>query len=131
MDVHASPAGLPELKEFLGAFRVRFRRPEGADALERYTTGLLTELPIKNCDTIAHAVPATSEQRLQEFLTNMQWDEEDLNRQRVGKMIEKPPWATVSWCWMIRAFPSKGRPRSGWRASTRGRWAKWATANSR
>jgi SRSO17 transposase len=87
MDVHASPAGLPELKEFLGAFRVRFRRPEGADALERYTTALLTELPNKNCDTIAHAVPATSEQRLQEFLTNMQWDEEDLNRQRVDKMI--------------------------------------------
>ena len=46
-------------------------------------TGLLTELPTKNCDTIAQAVPSTSEQRLQEFLTNMQWDEEDLNRQRV------------------------------------------------
>src|SRR5919108_4997972 len=49
-------------------------------------TGLLTELPTKNCDTIAQAVPSTSEQRLQEFLTNMQWDEEDLNRQRVQKM---------------------------------------------
>jgi SRSO17 transposase len=32
-------------------------------------------------------VPGTSEQRLREFLTNMQWDEEDLNRQRVDKMI--------------------------------------------
>jgi SRSO17 transposase len=40
-----------------------------------------------NCDTIAQAVPGTSEQRLQEFLTNMQWDEEDLNRQLVDKMI--------------------------------------------
>jgi hypothetical protein len=59
MDVHASPAELPELKAFLGAFQVRFRRPEGADALERYTTGLLTELPNKNCDTIAQAVPGT------------------------------------------------------------------------
>ena len=29
MDVHASPAELPELKDFLGAFQVRFRRPEG------------------------------------------------------------------------------------------------------
>jgi hypothetical protein len=72
MDVHASPAELPELKEFLGAFRVRFRRSEGTEALERYTTGLLTELPNKNCDTMAQAVPGTSEQRLQEFLTNMQ-----------------------------------------------------------
>lgn len=86
MDVHASPDDLPELREFLGNFQVRFRRPEGAEAPERYTTGLLTELPNKNCDTIAQAVPGTSEQRLQEVLTNMQWDEEDLNRQRVQKL---------------------------------------------
>jgi SRSO17 transposase len=87
MDVHASPAPLAELDEFLSAFQVRFRRPEGEEALERYLTGLLTELPNKNCDTIAQAVPGTSEQRLQEFLTNMQWDQDDLNRQRVEKLI--------------------------------------------
>jgi SRSO17 transposase len=87
MDVHASPAPLPELDEFLSAFQVRFRRPEGEDALERYLTGLLTELPNKNCDTMAQAVPGTSEQRLQEFLTTMQWDHDDLNRQRVEKLI--------------------------------------------
>jgi SRSO17 transposase len=87
MDVHASPATLPELEEFLASFQVRFRRPEGEDALERYLTGLLTELPNKNCDTMAQAVPGTSEQRLQEFLTNMQWDHDDLNRQRVAKLI--------------------------------------------
>jgi SRSO17 transposase len=87
MDVHASPAELPELHEFLSAFQVHFRRPEGGAALERYTTALLTELPNKNCDTMAQAVPGTNAQRLQEFLTNMQWDEEDLNRQRVQKMI--------------------------------------------
>jgi SRSO17 transposase len=86
MDVQTSPAALPDLQEFLSAFQVRFRRPEGRAALERYTTGLLTELPNKNGDTIAQAVPGTSAQRLQEFLTNMQWDEEDLNRQRVTKM---------------------------------------------
>ena len=86
MDVHASPDELPELREFLGSFQVHFRRPEGTEALERYTTGLRTELPNKNCDTIAQAVPGTSEQRLQEFLTNMQWDEEDLNRQRVQRL---------------------------------------------
>src|SRR5207244_5567210 len=87
MDIHASPASLPELDEFLATFQVRFRRPEGEAALERYLTGLLTALPNKNCDTMAEAVPGTSEQRLQEFLTNMQWDEHDLNRQRVEKMI--------------------------------------------
>src|SRR5437870_9533755 len=87
MDIHASPASLPELDEFLTTFQVRFRRPEGEAALERYLTGLRTELPNKNCDTMAEAVPGTSEPRLQEFLTNMQWDEQDLNRQRVAKMI--------------------------------------------
>jgi hypothetical protein len=72
MDIHISPVKLPELHEFLGASQVRFRRSEGRAALERYTTGLLTELPNKNCDTIAPGVPGTSKQRLQEFLTNMQ-----------------------------------------------------------
>src|SRR5918994_6801097 len=93
MEVHAGPAELPELQAFLGAFQVRFRRPEGRQALERYTTGLLTELPNKNGDTIAQAVPGTSAQRLQEFLTNMQWDAEDLNGQRVQKMMAE---ATLS-----------------------------------
>src|SRR5437667_3383122 len=87
MDIHASPASLPELDEFLVPFQVRFRRPEGEAALERYLTGLLTALPTKNCDTMAEAVPGTSEQRLPEVLTTMQWDEQDLNRQRVEKMI--------------------------------------------
>jgi SRSO17 transposase len=87
MDIHASPTTLPELEEFLSTFTVRFRRPEGEAALERYLTGLLTELPNKNCDTMAEAVPGTSAQCLQEFLTNMQWDEQDLNRQRVEKLI--------------------------------------------
>src|SRR2546425_1934571 len=87
MDIHASPASLPELDEFLVPFQVRFRRPEGEAALERSLTGLLTALPTKNCDTMAEAVPGTSAQRLQEVLTTMQWDEQDLHRQRVEKMI--------------------------------------------
>jgi SRSO17 transposase len=86
MDVHASPASLPELDVFLSTFKLRFRRREARAALERYLTGLLTELPNKNCDTMAQAVPGTHEQRLQGLLTTMQWDEEELNRQRVEKM---------------------------------------------
>jgi SRSO17 transposase len=87
MDVHASPASLPELDAFLSTFKVRFRRREAQVALERDLTGLLTELPNKNCHTLAQAVPGTHEQRLQGFLTTMQGDEEELNRQRVEKMI--------------------------------------------
>jgi len=77
---------LPELDEFLQPFRVTFRRRESQAAMERYLTGLLTEHPNKNCDTLASIVPDTSEQQLQGLLTQMVWDEEALNRQRVGLM---------------------------------------------
>ena len=113
MDVHASPAELPELQEFLGAFQGRFRRPEGWQALERYTTGLLTELPNKNCDTMAQAIPGTSEQRLQEFLTNMQWDEDDLNRQRVQKMITEATLGDGVLVLDDTGFPKQGKASVG------------------
>jgi SRSO17 transposase len=113
MDVHASPAELPELNEFLGAFQVRFRRPEGGQALERYMTGLLTELPNKNCDTMAQAVPGTSEQRLQEFLTKMQWDEEDLNCQRVEKMIAEVTLGDGVLVLDDTGFPKQGKTSVG------------------
>jgi SRSO17 transposase len=87
---HAPSTPLPELAEFLAPFRIHFKRSEGPQALERYLTGLLTEHPNKNCDTIAQVVPATSEQRLQGLLTAMAWDEDGLNRQRVGRLLTLP-----------------------------------------
>jgi len=90
MDIHASPAPLPEVDEYLSGFTLRFRRFEGEQALEQYLTGLLTELPNTDCDTIAQAVPGTSDQCLQELLTNMQWDEADLNWQREGGCATNP-----------------------------------------
>lgn len=58
--------------------------------LERYVSGLLTECPNKNCDTIAQVVPGTSEQQLQYLLTDMAWDEDDLNTQRIEEMLTLP-----------------------------------------
>jgi len=81
---------LPELAAFLQPFRVHFARSEGPQALERYLTGLLSELPDKTCQAIADSIPATSEQRLQGLLTAMAWDQDDLNRQRVQRMLELP-----------------------------------------
>src|SRR5947208_12441486 len=83
-------APLPELAEFLEPFRVHFQRSEGRQSLERYLTGLLTEHPHKNCDTLAQVVPGTSEQRLQGLLTRMAWDDENLNRQRVQWLARLP-----------------------------------------
>src|SRR5215831_17534249 len=76
-------------------------------------TGLLTELPTKNCDTLAQAVPGTSEQRLQEFLTNMPWDAEDLNCQRVRKMVAEV--ATGEGVLVVddTGFPEQGRASVG------------------
>src|SRR3954467_688105 len=81
---------MPELAEFLAPLRVQFPRREGPAALERYCTGLLTEHPNKNCDTLAQLIPGTSGQRLQGLLTAMAWDADDLNRQRVGVMAGLP-----------------------------------------
>jgi SRSO17 transposase len=58
--------------------------------MERYLTGLLTEHPNKNCDTLAQVVPGTSEQSLQGLLTTMRWDEQALNVQRVARLRTLP-----------------------------------------
>jgi SRSO17 transposase len=81
---------MPELAEFLKPFRAHFTRSEGRHALDRYLTGLLTELPNKNCDTIAASIPGTSEQQLQGLLTTTAWDEQGLNGQRVRRMTRLP-----------------------------------------
>jgi SRSO17 transposase len=86
---------------------------EGRPALERYTTGLLTELPNKNCDTLAQAVPGSREQRLQEFLTNMQGDEEELNRQRVQKMIAEATRGDGVLVFDDTGFPKQGTASVG------------------
>lgn len=59
-------------------------------AKERYLTGLLTEHPNKNCETLAEVIPGTSEQQLQGLLTQMVWDHEALNAQRVARLQALP-----------------------------------------
>src|SRR3954468_18256803 len=87
---HAPAAVLPELDEFLRPFRVHFSRSEGRQSLERYLTGLVTEHPNNNCDTIAQVVPDTNQQRLHNLLTGIAFDDDDLNDQRVGILRQLP-----------------------------------------
>jgi len=87
---HAPSAVLPELDEFLRPFHVHFSRSEGRQSLERYLTGLLTEHNHKNCDTIAQVVPGTNQQRLHNRLTDIAFDEDDLNDQRVRTLRQLP-----------------------------------------
>ena len=89
MVIKASSEPLPDLAEFLSPFAHHFLRSEGREDLERYSTGLLSDLPRKNGDTIADAIPGTNAQRSQELLTRIQWDESALNGQRVETMRDE------------------------------------------
>lgn len=104
---------LPELAEFLAPFHVQFSRRESRQALERYCTGLLTEHPNKNCDTLAQLVPGTSEQRLQGLLTAMSWDADDLNRQRLGVMAALPTEGDAVLVFDDTGFPKQGTTSVG------------------
>jgi SRSO17 transposase len=106
---HAPTAPLPELEAFLRPFHVQFTRSEGRRTLERYLTGLLSEHPNKNCDTIAQVVPDTSEQRLQGLLTQIRWDQDDLNRQRVRKLLTLPAEADAVLVFDDTGFAKQGR----------------------
>jgi SRSO17 transposase len=78
------------LDEFLRPFHVHFHRSEGRQSLQRYLTGLLTEHPNKNCDTLAQVIPDTNQQRLHNLLTGIAFDHDDLNDQRVRILRQLP-----------------------------------------
>ena len=86
----APRAPLPELAEFLAPLRVHFTQAPSAETLRQYLSGLLSEHPNKNCDTLAEVVPETNEQQFNHLLTDMVWDENALNRQRIGQMQMLP-----------------------------------------
>ncbi len=79
----ASSDPLPEISAFLEPFAPLFRRVQSQQSLERYVTGLLTDLDRKNCDTISAAVAGTSTERLQHLLTDAEWDPLELDAARV------------------------------------------------
>jgi SRSO17 transposase len=82
----APRAPLPELAEFLAPLRVQFTQGPSAETLRQYLTGVLSEHPNKNCDTLAAIIPGSKEQQFQHLLTDMVWDETALNRQRIAQM---------------------------------------------
>src|SRR5262249_10354728 len=87
----ASPDPLPELATYLAPFAPFFRRSTSRASLERYLTGLLTDLPRKNCDTIAAAVAGTSTERLPHLLTDATWDPQALYQPRAQTLVAQSP----------------------------------------
>jgi len=104
---------MPELAEFLAPFAVTFTQRPSARMLERYCTGLLTEHPNKNCDTLAQVVPGTSEQRLHHLVSDMAWDAPGLNRQRVQTMAALPTEGDGVLIFDDTGFPKQGQASAG------------------
>ncbi|MCH9046194.1 MAG: IS701 family transposase [SAR324 cluster bacterium] len=114
MDIPKSgPGPLANLTSFLEPFAGLVRRSESREAMERYATGLLADLTRKTAADIGRSLPGTSSQRLQEFLTNTDWDAREMNRIRIGRMSEL---ACVGDGVLIvddTGFPKKGRDSVG------------------
>ena len=87
----AAPTALPELDAYLTPFADLFRRCWSRQSLDRYVTGLLTDLPHKTCQTIAAAVAGTTTERLQHLLTDADWDPAALDERRVAHLSASSP----------------------------------------
>ena len=108
----AAPTALPERATYLAPFANLFRRRWSRERFARYTTGLLTDLAHKTCDTIAAAVAGTSTERLPHLRTDADWDTNALDAQRVRNLIMLSP---VGGLLAIDAttFPKQGRASVG------------------
>jgi DDE superfamily endonuclease len=104
----ASPEPLPELAAFLEPFAPLFRRHSSQESMERYLTGLLTDLPHKTCDTIAQVIAGTSIERLQHLLTDAAWDPLSLDEARVKRLLALHPMTHG-----ILVFDDTGLPKKG------------------
>lgn len=108
----ASSDPLPEISAFLTPFAPLFRRSQSRHSLERYVTGLLTDLDRKNCDTIAAALAGTSTERLQHLLTDADWDSPKLDGARVRSLSGRSPKGGV----LVlddTSFPKQGKASVG------------------
>src|SRR5713226_6129273 len=104
----ASPEPLAELAAFLEPFAPLFRRHTSRESMERYLTGLLTDLPHKTCDTIADVIAGTSVERLQHLLTDAAWDPLALDEARVKRLLALHPVTDG-----ILVFDDTGLPKKG------------------
>ncbi|MFI5091585.1 MAG: IS701 family transposase [Terriglobales bacterium] len=80
---------LPELAAFLKPFGELIARSESRQALERYETGLLADVPRKTASAMGRSLPGIGGQRLQSFLTRAPWDHKDMDRLRIKHMLQE------------------------------------------
>jgi hypothetical protein len=125
----ASPVPLPELATYLTPLAPLCRRSTSRASVERSLTGVLTDLPRKNCDTIAAAVVGTSTARLPHRLPDATWESQTLDPHRVQPLVAQSP-PKGSWSWTTPGCPSQGGVRWASPASIRAPWARSPRARS-
>jgi SRSO17 transposase len=81
--------------------------------MERYVTGLLTDLPHKTCETIADVVAGTSLERLQYLLTDAAWDPAELDEARVKRLLALHPVSSGILILDDTGLPKKGSASVG------------------
>jgi SRSO17 transposase len=109
----AGPAPLTDLAEFLEPFGALVRRSESRESMERYATGLLSDLGRKTAADLGRALPGTNDQRLQEFLTNTAWDFRAMDQLRIDHMLRHASVGDGALVVDDTGFPKKGRHSVG------------------
>ncbi|WP_170109722.1 transposase [Melghirimyces profundicolus] len=66
------------MEDFLRPYHELFIRKEPRQTLERYVTGLLSDLPRKNGETIGAWLEGVNYHRIYSFLVTSRWDERTL-----------------------------------------------------
>ncbi len=119
---------LEDLSAFLNPFGKLVRFRQSKEALERYASGLLSDVGRKTASEIGRALPGTNGQRLQEFLTRTVWNAGEMDRLRIGHMLKH---ASVGAGMLViddTGFAKKGKHSVGVARRYRARWAGWTTA---
>ena len=84
-----SPYPMLKILRFLDNFKDVFGNYATLHSAERYFTGLLSDIPYKNCGMMAEYMEGTSEQALEQFISSASsWSYEKLNCRRVQHMLE-------------------------------------------
>ena len=87
MVIKVGPSPPADLAAFLQPYASLVSRGQSRHAMERYTAGLLADIPRKTASDLGRGVAGTNGQRLQEFLTNTEWDSRDMDQFRVQYMV--------------------------------------------